>query len=257
MFCNSCGAQIPDDAQFCPICGAVSAGGGSPTGGGGGGQSPPSGGTGGSGGGFSFPPIGSGAGGDFVPPANIQVKIGEWIGQGWELVKPDWLNFALIALLTMLLSGVVPIILQGPAFAGFFIVCIKRVNGQRVDLNDFFKGFNYFVPTLVATILISIFATIGFLLCIIPGLVVSAVFFFTYLFIIDKKMDFWPAMQASHAIVKTNYVQFTLLLIVFGLLHTVGILACFVGIFVTLPIQFAALTVAYKEIVGFTPGSVD
>jgi len=24
-------------------------------------------------------------------------------------------------------------------------------------------------------------------------------FEFTYLFIVDKRMDFWPAMQASHA----------------------------------------------------------
>jgi len=36
-----------------------------------------------------------------------------------------------------------------------------------------------------------------------------------------------------------------------------GALCCLVGLLVTIPATFAAITVAYKEIVGFEPRTVD
>jgi uncharacterized membrane protein len=80
---------------------------------------------------------------------------------------------------------------------------------------------------------------------------------FTYLFIVDKRMDFWPAMQASHAVAKRDYVGFTLFLLLMVLVDLLGVLCCFVGIFVAIPVTFAAITVAYKEIVGFEQRTVD
>jgi uncharacterized membrane protein len=70
-------------------------------------------------------------------------------------------------------------------------------------------------------------------------------------------MDFWPAMQASHEIVKKNYVGFTLMLLAFIPLHLLGMLACIVGILVTIPVQVAAITVAYRDLVGFASPSTD
>jgi uncharacterized membrane protein len=86
---------------------------------------------------------------------------------------------------------------------------------------------------------------------------VAAMYKFTYLFIVDKRMDFWPAMQASHAVAKRDYVGFTLFLLLMVLVDLLGVLCCFVGIFVAIPVTFAAITVAYKEIVGFDPHAVD
>ena len=105
-----------------------------------------------------------------------------------------------------------PVILQGPLIAGFHIFTMKKLLGRRAEFADLFKGFNFFVPTLVASLVIGLFVFCGTLLCIIPGLVVAAMYKFTYLFIVDKRMDFWPAMQASHAVVKHDYFGFTLFL---------------------------------------------
>ena len=104
---------------------------------------------------------------------------------------------------------------------------------------------------LVAGILIGIFSGIGFIFCIIPGLVLAAAYSFTYLLIINKKMDFWPAMQASMDIVKQDWVGFVIFLFAMAIVNVIGVMACFVGVLVTMPITFAAVTVAYKEIVGF------
>jgi uncharacterized membrane protein len=80
---------------------------------------------------------------------------------------------------------------------------------------------------------------------------------FTYLFIIDKRMDFWQAMQASHAVVRNDYFGFTMFLIAAFFVNVLGFCCLIVGLLVTVPMTFAAVTVAYKEIVGFEPATLD
>lgn len=225
MYCDRCGTQIAEGQQFCSNCGQSNLG--SPI----------------AAGGAPIPV--------WVPPVNVQVAAGHWLGAGWDLVKADLGAYALATLIFFVLSGV-PLI-QGALIAGFHIFTIKKMTGQRADFADLFKGFNFFIPTLVASLLIGVFTFAGTLLCIIPGLVVAAALKFTYLFIVDKRMDFWPAMQASHAIVKQDYFGFTLFLLLAFLVNVLGLLCLVVGLLVTVPMTIAAITVAYKELVGFEP----
>jgi len=228
MFCHRCGTQVGSDVQFCPNCGQSLAG---------------------------APASGSAPLPMWTPPAGVRASGGRWIGEGWELVKADLGNYIVISLLFAVLSGV-PLI-QGPLIAGFHIFTMKKLMGRNAEIGDLFKGFNFFVPTLVASLLIGLFTFAGTLLCLIPGLVVAAMYKFTYLFIVDKRMDFWPAMQASHAVVKNDYFGFTMFLILAFLVNLLGVLCCIVGLLVTIPLTFAAITVAYKEIVGFEPRTAD
>ena len=228
MFCHTCGTQVGNDVQFCPNCGQSLVAG---------------------------PIAGAPPAAPWTPPIGIKAEPGRWIGMGWDIVKADLGNYVLIALIFFVLNGV-PLI-QGALIAGFHIFTMKRLMGRKAEFGDLFKGFNFFVPTLVASLLIAIFTFAGTLLCIIPGLVVAAMYKFTYLFIIDKRMDFWPAMQASHAVVKNDYFGFTMFLILAFLVNLLGLICCVVGLLVTVPLTFAAITVAYKEIVGFDQRTVD
>jgi uncharacterized membrane protein len=231
MFCHKCGTQVSPDVQFCPACGASLAVGG--------------------------PGLAGAPAVPWTPPAAVEVHAGRWVSEGWALVTADLGNYVLLALVFTVLSSAVPVILQGPMIAGLHIFTMKKLMGRRAEFADLFTGFNYFVPTLVASIVIGLFVFAGTLLCVIPGLVVAAMYKFTYLFIVDKRMDFWPAMQASHEIVKRDYVGFTLFLLLLVLVDILGVLCCVVGILVALPVTFAAITVAYKEIVGFEQRTVD
>ncbi|HEY1497588.1 MAG TPA: hypothetical protein VGF49_23680 [Candidatus Solibacter sp.] len=173
------------------------------------------------------------------------------------MVKTDMGNYALLGLAFIALNALVPVILQGPLFAGFHIYCLKRILGRNAEVPDLFKGFNFFVPTLVASLVISLFVFAGSLLCVIPGLVVAAMYKFTYLFIVDKRMDFWPAMQASHAVVKNDYFGFTMFLILMALVNLLGALCCIIGLLISIPVTLAAITIAYQELVGFDPATPD
>ena len=228
MFCHSCGTQVNTDVQFCPNCGQPLAATPAPA-----------------------------AAPAYVARAGITARPGAWVGAGWDLVKADMGNYVLLALVFLALNSMVPMILQGPLMAGFHFFCIKRLMGRQTDFGDLFKGFNFFVPALVASLVIGLFTFAGTLLCIIPGLVVMAMYKFTYLFIVDKRLDFWPAMQASHNVVRNDYFGFTMFLLLMCLVNVLGALCCIVGLLVSIPVTFAAITVAYQELVGFDPQTPD
>jgi uncharacterized membrane protein len=229
MFCHSCGTQVNNDVQFCPNCGqALSSGNPAP----------------------AVVPA-------YVARTGLTARPGAWIGAGWDMVKADMGNYVLIALVFVALNGLVPVIIQGPLMAGFHIYCMKRLLGRPAEFADLFKGFNFFIPSLVAMLVITLFTFGASLLCVIPGLVVAAMYKFTYLFIVDKRMDFWPAMQASHNVVRNDYFGFTMFLLLMALVNILGALCCIVGILVTIPISMAAITVAYQELVGFDPQTPD
>jgi hypothetical protein len=239
MFCHTCGTQVANEAQFCYKCGQAFASPATPPLG----ATPPL---------WSTPPLSSAP---WVAPVRVIATPGKWIGEAWTLVTQDLGNYLLMALIFSAVSSV-PFI-QGTLIAGFHIYTIKRMMGRRAEFGDLFKGFNFFLPTLVASLLIGLFTFVGMLACLVGGLVVAGALNFTYLFIVDKRMDFWPAMQSSHAVVKNDYFGFTMFALLLLLVNCLGALCLVVGLLVTFPVSIAAITVAYREIVGFDQYTVD
>lgn len=238
MFCQQCGETLDSTVVFCPACGH---------------QQPVIAGS-------APPPLPTGNGEipaiPFRPPVQIKAAGGQWISQAWEIVKTDIGLFMGLAVLYVIVGSAGSVLTQGPMQAGFYLACMKKLVRGRMEIGDLFLGFNFFVAAFVAALLIAIFSTIGVLLCIIPGLVISAMYMFTYLFVVDKRLEFWPAMEASHAVVKNDYVGFVLFLFGIVLLNMIGVLCCIVGVFVTIPISMMAITIAYRELVGFEPNTV-
>ena len=230
MFCHRCGNPVRADVRFCPSCG----------------QPLPE---------TVSGPIAAMPPAVWVPAPGVQADTGRWLGEGWALVQADLGNYLLISLLFLLLNGV-PFI-QGALIAGFHIYTIKKLAGRNPDIAEIFKGFKFFGATLIASLLIAFFTFLGTLALIIPGLVIAAMYKFTYLFIVDKRMGFWEAMKASHNVVRNDYFGFTMFLIVAFLVNVLGFLCLIVGLMVTVPLTFAAITVAYRDLVGFERVTID
>jgi len=87
-----------------------------------------------------------------------------------------------------------------------------------------------------------------FLICLIPALYLKISWAFTLPLIIDKQMDFWPAMQLSRQRVSKHWWLVFGLFILVGLLNVVGVLLCCLGVLFTAPIGLGALMYAYETI---------
>jgi hypothetical protein len=192
---------------------------------------------------------------------DYRIDIGRCIGRGWELIKKDfWLlvggSFLVIAVMGAV--GAIPIlgliagfIIDGALLGGLYLLFLKRIRGQPATIGDAFAGFSLaFVQLMLAQIVMSLLSMLGFVLCILPGIYLMIAWTFALPLVIDKKLDFWPAMELSRKVVSHHWWILFGMVIVSGLVAIAGILACVVGIFVTVPIGIAALMYAYEDIFG-------
>ncbi len=86
------------------------------------------------------------------------------------------------------------------------------------------------------------------LICALPAIYLSVSWKFTLPLIIDRQMEFWPAMQTSFKMVNRHWWQVFGLLILIDLVSLAGVLACCVGVVFTIPVGIAALMYAYETL---------
>lgn len=146
-------------------------------------------------------------------------------------------------------------LLAGPLMAGFTIMAMKRMKGQPVDFNDIFAGFKLFVPLFLLTLVMGFGILVGTMLCILPGIYLSIAWTFGACLIIDRKMDFWSAAQFSMQVVNKQFWPVAILVVVLGVIMTVGN-SIVIGALFTTPLWSIAIAVAYARIFGLQPGPV-
>lgn len=180
---------------------------------------------------------------------NPSVQIGSCISRGWNLVTA---NFWLCVGVTFVGSVVanVPFLL-GPAYAGLFWFFLKQIRGRNAKFEDAFEPFNVaLLQTFLAGLVWSILVSLGMMLCVIPGLVFGALWAFTWPLLMDKRLEFWPAMEVSRRVLWPNFGGIFCLWCICFLLLLGGMLACYVGIFVAMPVIIAAQAYAYEDFFG-------
>ncbi|MDZ7331482.1 MAG: hypothetical protein ONB13_05575 [candidate division KSB1 bacterium] len=185
-----------------------------------------------------------------------EINMSKWISNGWDLIMKDFGNFLLlsfvyVALLTIAFSTwIIGLIVAGPLTAGFFYIIFSRIRGRNFYLGDIIKGFEVWVPAALADILISIFVGLGFIFLIIPGIIISALYLFAIPLIIEKRMDFWQAMETSRKLVSRNLLEFSIFMLLLYVILFIGVLILGVGFLVALPVTFAAIAYAYADLIG-------
>ncbi len=187
------------------------------------------------------------------------IEIGHSIGRGWDLIKNDfWLLVGASLLAGLIASGaglpLVGLIIGGPMMGGLYAFYLKKIRGQPATLGDAFLGFSVaFVPLMLAKLVSTLLMGVGFLFCILPGIYLAVSWIFSVPLVMDKKLDFWPAMELSRKVVTRHWWLMLGFLIVCGLIVIAGLLACCIGVFVTSAIAQAALMYVYEDIFGERP----
>jgi uncharacterized membrane protein len=88
------------------------------------------------------------------------------------------------------------------------------------------------------------------ILLIAPGIYLAIAYIFTVPLIVGKKMEFWPAMEASRKLITKKWTSFFGFSLVLTLINFAGVLLCGVGLLFTAPLTICAIAAAYESIVG-------
>lgn len=209
----------------------------------------------------------------------------ECFKEGWELIKDQYWLFFGITLVGMILGAFIPIIGVGVMFCGIYYCLIQKANGQPVSFDGLFKGFSYLMPSLIATLVIiiptfvlmffmygSIFALFfamsdargrisdsafpvlfgtlmveGVLMSLVLGCL-HALIMFTYPLIVERGLSGVEAFKLSAKAVWKNLNGVVGLILCEFALGFVGYMLCAVGVYLTLPIMFAGIFVAYRKV---------
>ena len=221
-----------------------------------------------------------------IQSRGYQVNIGSCISRGWELVKANfWLVVGATFLVTLCqqAGGFVPLAgpfislaLSGPLMGGLNIFLLKLIRGERAELGDAFSGFSSAFGRLCGTFLLMILAIyavflpggiplgismanrgepgvislvllgVGLLACIYLAIAFS----FAIVLSADLQLGAVKALRVSFRIVNMKWFAVFGLMVCAGLVNVLGVMACLIGLLVTMPIFHAAILYAYEDIFG-------
>jgi len=193
-----------------------------------------------------------------------KLGIGDTIGRSWELLKGNFWPLVGVTFVVVLVQGIanaIPILgifssllLTGVFVGGLYLYYLRRLRGEAAEFGDAFAGFSLaFVPLMLTGLVSSLLTCVGLLLLILPGIYLAVAWLFAYLLVIDKKLEFWTAMEVSRRVITAQWWRMFGLMIVAGILAMLGVLLLIVGVFFTMPIAYGALVVAYETLCNPPP----
>src|SRR5258706_3434357 len=145
----------------------------------------------------------------------------ECLESGWALVKDRYWLFVGLILVGLLIGGLVPMgIIMGPMMCGIYLSLFHHMRGRKIEFGLLFKGFDYFVESLIATLL----QLVPVLIILIPFYVVFFAGLLTYSRGHQRGGGNPPEPAAIAALI-SGVCVFVLAIIVVGLI--VGVLFIF------------------------------
>lgn len=210
---------------------------------------------------------------------------GEVIGRSWDVVKVHWVPLVFGSMIGSA-AGAAPqqiasfynMFTQGPghkadftdpvydvllgvgfimgwvlqAFftAGFSRMYLAGARGQSPEFAHVFSGGPHFARMLGATFLFSVIVMLGFMLLVVPGIILSLGLMLYPYYVVDRGMGPVEALRASwDATLGSKGKLFLLGLYSFGVM-ILGMLACCVGMFPALAVITLAQAIVYVRLTG-------
>lgn len=213
-------------------------------------------------------------------PQRVSIRPFEAISRGYKLLGEQYWTYFLFCFLCILVASFVPFgLLHGPVMVGLFLCLLERERGQKFDMNVLFRGFDNFLDSLIAIVIM-----FGINLAIIVPLIASFLiyqfannrqpepllmfgswfmfsviswvvsiliylpFVFCFQLLADRRTGAWDSIKLSFRAVRMNLGGVLLLMVTGFALSILLVMMCCIPVFLFMPIWFAALQVVYRDI---------
>ena len=194
---------------------------------------------------FDRPPMPAAAApGDF--------RVWGFVSQAWDLVRPQWFVLgAMFFILTAIWSApyvgcIAGFIVCGALMIGIWRAVLGMLAGRRPELGMMFEGFDRLLDGFLATLVMTVLICLGYVFLIVPGIILTILWLFTYPVLAERPIDFWEAMRASAALTRGYRWRLFLLGLASCVILLLGFLVFFVGIFVAEAVVLTAYALAYR-----------
>jgi len=213
------------------------------------------------------------------------------ISEGWARIRDQYGLLLGISVVGVLAASVVPFgILMGPMFCGIYWAFRDKWQGRVVRFESLSEGFESFLfqQSLIATLImmgtafvlvlpvvvvgiaagvvgalaressdvqglltVSVFGGLA-LLWLVFATVIGTLFLFAFPLILDRRLPALEAVKLSARAAWANFGGVMLLMMANVAASLVGMMCCYVGAFLWMPINFASFVVAYERVFGFS-----
>ena len=217
---------------------------------------------------------------DHIEYQSVPIRPVECLKEAKALIGEQYWLFVGISTVGLLIAGAAPFyILLGPMMCGIFLCFQDRIHGKRTTFERLFKGFDYFVETLIATLIVGgltavvivplyvgvILSAIGMsdddalpvLLPIMFGLLivillvimlVSSLFIFAYPLICFGGLKAMPAIKTSCRAALANFPGVLGLVLLTNLIWMSAGMCCVVPAYLVAPILIGSALMAYRKV---------
>ena len=211
-----------------------------------------------------------------------KIKPVECYKEAWKLIKDQyWMAFAVV-LVGLIVGSLLWIVLMGPMLCGVYMVLFDKYDeGKPLNFDKLFKGFDHFLPSLMLCLIIMVPMVVMIFIMYIPmigmalagpnlsetellgflGVVVAvemifailmvtihSLLLFSFQLLVDKKVGAWDSIKLSAKAVWNNKGGVGGLMGVGFVVVLIGYLMLCIGVYLTLPLIFAANVVAYRKV---------
>jgi hypothetical protein len=197
---------------------------------------------------------------------NLGLMIGAFLGQS---LVPHILTYLIAALLYAMEAANVPQIfvvlvnvfgglslyaLSVFLNIGYMKICLNLVRQQPAEFTMLFSGADRMLPFIGLTLLTTAAIFAGFLLLVVPGIILTILFslmLWTCLYlVVDGKCKVLESIAVSWQIGKLNVVTTIVLFLISMGLVLIGALLCLIGLLFALPLMMLLFAAGYAKMSG-------
>ncbi len=166
-----------------------------------------------------------------------------------QAMRPTDPNQALAFMPISIGLGLAGAFLAGPGNLSLARCFVKARRGEAVTTNDATFGFSKFLAAGLMSLIIQVASQLGILACCVGILIVGALLMGSYAAMAhDESAGLGDALMNSIGAFKDVVWKATWFYFVCILVILAGILACGVGLLVSVPVGFGAMTLAYLNV---------
>lgn len=212
----------------------------------------------------------------FVDAPERPIRVGAVLSEAWALTSgfkgTCWAGYLVVLCVSLIASGVLAAVfgtaaLGGntiaafvgqmigmmavyPFLTGTIMMGVRRAVGLPVTARLVVGYLDVLVPVALASVFITLLCTLGFMLLVIPGIYLTIGYALALPLIADRRIDAWPAMEASRRTIGRQWFRVAGVLLALGLLTALSAIPLGIGLIWTLPMGIVVVGILYRDLFG-------